>query len=318
MSEETIERALAVFERIAEAEARVHGVPVETIHFHEIGALDSIVDVVAAAQAIEDLGIDRLTASPIPIGGGTVRMEHGLLPVPAPATAMLLEGWPILSVPDSGEFITPTGAALLAVLAHPEAQLPSMRVRRVGWGAGTKEHPRLPNLVRLWLGEPAPSVTESRPLSVRTVSVLETQLDDCDPRWLALETEQLRREGALDVFLDPAQMKKGRLGTRVTVIAAVESADRLARILLERTPSLGVRIREERRWEVERREGWVETPLGRVRVKWVRRPDGWIPRVEADEVARLSAARGESASDIAEMLLRALGPARTDPWIQEG
>lgn len=328
--------ARATFRCLGEAEARIHGVALERVHFHEIGAVDSIIDIVATCVALCDLGISRLLAGPIPIGRGEVEMDHGRLPVPAPATALLLEGWPVRPVEEEGEFFTPTAAALLRVLASPAAAMPSMQVERVGYGAGSREHPRYPNLVRLWIGQAAdqpegrssggPVGLEARadggssggrgrggagtavPLFSR-VAVLETQVDDMDPRFLALLADRLLGLGALDVTRTAVAMKKGRLGTRLEVICRPDDSVRLAREILAGSTTLGVRTREEGRWELPRREMQVQTSLGRVRVKTIRRDSGEEVRPEYDEVVRLAGETGRGVDEILAILARELGPA---------
>ncbi|MCA9728176.1 MAG: LarC family nickel insertion protein, partial [Candidatus Eisenbacteria bacterium] len=284
-STEVADRAIGVFRRIAEVEARVHGVPVEAIHFHEIGAVDSIVDILATVQALQDLAVGEITCSSIPLTSGRVRMAHGELPVPAPATSMLLTGWPVHRIDGEGEFLTPTAAGLLAALARPSA-FPAMEIAAIGWGAGTRTHPSLPNVFRLWLGAPAPSARGERPFTpgFRVVSVLEAQIDDMDPRFLAAEIELLRAAGARDVFLSAIQMKKGRAGTLLTVVCDPGQVDELSTMVLRHTTTLGVRQRTEVRHEVDRQEGSVDTPWGPVRIKWSRKPDGWEAHPESDDL----------------------------------
>lgn len=297
--------ALEAFRLLAEAEARVHGVSVGQVHFHEVGAFDSIVDIVGCAVAVHELGLERIWASPVPISHGEVRIAHGVTPVPAPATALLLEGWPVRADDASGEFVTPTAAALLRALAEPDARIPEMRVARVGYGAGTREHPRLPNLVRVWIGEASPEDRPAREdLVYGQVSVIEAQMDDIDPRFLSTVADQLLDAGALDVYRTPVLMKKGRLGTLVTIVARPDAADRLAGRLLDSTSTLGVRVRSEGRWEAPRRLEEVQTSLGPVRVKWVGVEGRRIPSVEHDDIVRISRESGLPLEEIRFRVLR--------------
>lgn len=308
-SREVAERAMAVFQRIAEAEARIHGVPEERIHFHEIGALDSIVDILACVQGLSDLEVEALTASSLPMTSGTIRMAHGELPVPAPATSLLMRGWPVHPIAGEGEFLTPTAAALLSALATPSS-LPAMTVRAVGWGAGTRAHPTLPNVVRLWMGVSAAPARRGA-VEARQVAVLECQIDDMDPRFLAAEAEALRSAGARDVFVAPVQMKKGRPGILLTVICDPGGATELAGQILARTTTLGVRERIETRWELPRAAGSVDTPWGPVRVKWILRSGEWEANAEADDLIRRSGESGMSVRAIAstvEEAIRGLEP----------
>lgn len=311
-SDDVADRAIGVFQRIAEAEARIHGVPEDRIHFHEIGAVDSIVDVLATVQGLSDLQIEAVTASSLPVTGGVIRMAHGELPVPAPATSLLMRGWPVHTIPGEGEFLTPTAAALLSVLAS-SASLPDMTVHAVGWGAGTRTHPTLPNLVRLWIGEATPS--RAAPY-LRQVVVLECQIDDMDPRFLASEAEGLRAAGARDVYLTSVQMKKGRPGILLTVICDPDQSSQLAARTLDRTTTLGVRERREARWELPRAAGSVDTPWGPVRVKWIHRAGAWEASAEADDLVLRSAESGVPllaiAASVAETV-RDLEPPQFEP-----
>jgi len=297
------EIATRAFQLLGEAEARIHGIPIERVHFHEVGAADSIVDFVATATALAELEIDRVTAGAIPLTSGWVEMDHGRLPVPAPATALLLEDWPVRPVPIEGEFFTPTAAALLRAVATPSESTPAMRVERVGYGAGTRPHPAVPNLVRLWLGQAAVEPSEHE-----LVCVLETQVDDMEPRQLALLSEDLLAHGALDVLRTAVAMKKGRVGTAITVIGMPDHADRLALRLLDRSSSLGVRMRQEQRRVLARRIEILDTEFGPMRVKWADAPSG--PRVmpEYEDVRRVALERDLSFAHVEEQVRRvALG-----------
>jgi uncharacterized protein (DUF111 family) len=267
------------------------------------------VDVVGTIAGLFELGVERLTASPVPLGRGEIRIDHGAVPVPAPATAILLEGWPVRPDEVEGEFVTPTAATLLRILAEPAEAMPPMWLRRVGYGAGTREHPRLPNLVRLWIGDgnqremASPSEVE-----YRQVSVLETQVDDMDPRFLSLLADELLELGALDAYRTPVVMKKGRLGTLLTVVAPPSEADRLAQEVLRRSSTLGVRVRLDGRWETPREIQTLTTGLGVFRVKWRGPQGGRMPTVEYEDLVRASKATGRSVGEIEFRILSEILP----------
>ncbi|HEU5369778.1 MAG TPA: nickel pincer cofactor biosynthesis protein LarC [Ktedonobacterales bacterium] len=256
------QRALAVFQALGEAEAQVHGVPVEQVHFHEVGAVDALVDIVGAAIGLHELGIERVYASPLPLTTGQVQTAHGLLPVPAPATLELLRraGAPWTPRAAEGELVTPTAAAMLATWARFET--PALVMRQVGYGFGRKQLPWA-NCLRLCLGE---SVSAGA-LETDEVMVLETNLDNVSGEVLGDVMERLFQAGALDVTYTPMQMKKNRPATQVSVIAPPDLADDLALLLLRETTTLGVRLSRWHRLKAGRRQELVETPLGQVRVK---------------------------------------------------
>lgn len=255
------QRARAVFRRLAEAEARVHGIDVQEVHFHEVGALDAIADIVGTAVALETLGIDRVFASPLPLGSGTVRCEHGLLPVPAPATAELLRNVPVVGTDEPGELTTPTGAALLTTLAEGFGPLPAMTLCAVGAGTGHRETATRPNLLRVFVGE------RSGECDIDYVVVLETQVDDSSPEVIGWVLDRLLAAGALDAFATPVVMKKSRPATLITVLAEPPAADSLEQVLFAELPTLGVRRSEARRTRLRRRFEAVSLPGGTVRIK---------------------------------------------------
>jgi hypothetical protein len=258
------ERALQLFARLGEAEARVHGVPVERVHFHEVGAVDSIVDLVGAAAVVEHLAPGRVTAGAVNVGGGTAWTAHGRLPVPAPATALLVRGLPIYGT-GGGELLTPTGAVLLAELVDEFVDgLPPLAIDRVGYGLGTRELPRQPNAVRLLAGRAAGSAAEA---GGARVAVIEAEIDDLPAEGFGFLAERLLAAGALDVYLTPVQMKKGRPGTLVTALCRPAQRPALAELLLVESGSLGCRWHEAERLEAERETSTVATPWGEVRVK---------------------------------------------------
>jgi uncharacterized protein (TIGR00299 family) protein len=283
------ERARAVFTRLAEAEAKVHGSTPEKVHFHEVGAADALVDVVGAIEGLEMLGVERVYASPPRLGGGTVESEHGVIPVPAPATLELLRGAPVELGPLPIELTTPTGAALLATLVADWAGPPAFRLERTGIGAGTRDPREWPNVLRVMIGE-----ASGGPAVRRRVAVLETALDDENPQVIAALVPRLLDAGALDAMLVPTVMKKGRPGVWLTVIAEPGTADALARCLLTETSSLGVRLRYDERYELARRIEQVETPFGAIAVKVASLPGGGeraVPEFESVRAAAERAAR---------------------------
>ncbi len=256
--------ALAIFQCLAEAEACVHGVGVEEVHFHEVGAVDAIVDIVGAAIAIEAMGIAQLYASSLPLTSGHVQTAHGELPVPAPATLEILcrVAAPWRACPIEGELVTPTGAAILATLARFE--MPAIAIERVGYGFGSKQFP-WPNCLRLCLGRAYGPLQEG--MVTDWVTVIKCNIDNMSGELLGGLMERLLTEGALDVSYAPIQMKKNRPATMITVICAPEQADALALVLLRESSTLGVRLQQMQRLKAERTQERIETPLGSVLVK---------------------------------------------------
>ncbi len=268
LSDTVLRNALAVFTRLADAEAKIHGTTREEIHFHEVGAVDAIVDIVGSCVLLEMLGVERVVPASIPCGHGTIPCAHGVMPVPAPATLELLSGFPVHSVDIRGELVTPTGAALLTTLSSPETagKMPPMRVLANGFGAGKKQFKaEMPNLLRVVIGETADSETQDR--TPQTIAVLETNLDDQNPESFELFMERAFAAGALDVFFAPIQMKKNRPATLVTVICPTDKVETLAGVLFRETGTFGVRIREQRRLTLSRSWRTVTTPYGDIRLK---------------------------------------------------
>jgi len=255
--------SIAAFEILGHAEAKIHNRPVDSIHFHEVGAVDAIADIVAASAGVQALQIDSWICSPLNVGGGTVECAHGRYPVPAPATAELLLGAPTYSSGAQLELVTPTGAALIRALHCSFGSAPAMRVSAIGYGTGSHNPPGFANVLRLSLGE---SDSLSVP-SADTIIVLETAIDDLNPQILGDVTERLLQAGALDVMCAPVQMKKNRPGTLLTVLCDREHAAALQHLLFRETSSLGIRIREERRALLQRSFAPVQTPWGEVRIK---------------------------------------------------
>ncbi|UCH33041.1 MAG: nickel pincer cofactor biosynthesis protein LarC [Armatimonadota bacterium] len=289
-------RAGDIFRRLAEAEASVHGVAVEDVHFHEVGAVDAIVDIVGTVVGFGMLGIERATCSPLPLGSGWVETDHGRLPIPAPATAKLLEGFPTYGGGAETELVTPTGAALVTGLCDSFGPMPAMTVRRVGYGAGSKDLPH-PNCLRMFLGDAAAPGASA----AETLVVLETNLDDMNPEFYERVVERLFEAGALDVFITPIIMKKSRPASLLTTLAAPDKQAELLRILFRETTTLGVRAREVSRHCLDRDWVTVETPFGQVRVK-IARLEGEIVTVapEYEDCRRLAREKGVPLKDVYE------------------
>ncbi len=261
MPERAKRNAVAVFERLAEAESGVHQTPIDKVHFHEVGAADSIADIVGACLGLELLGVEKIYCSPVNVGSGTVKTEHGVLPVPAPATAALLRNVPIYSRGPAVELTTPTGAALLTTLAESFGPVPAMRVSSIGYGAGDKDFREHANVLRVMVGETS-QATEST-----TVSVIEANLDDSSPQVVGYALERLLEAGALDATVTSIQMKKGRPGVLLRVIAAPGQQEELAAIIFAETSTLGLRIHTAERRVQERDWVSVDTEHGKIRVK---------------------------------------------------
>ncbi len=261
LSQVSQKNALAVFHRLGEAEAETHGIPLEKVHFHEVGAVDSICDIVGACVALDLLRATDIRSSPINVGSGTVNTEHGVLPVPAPATARLLRDRPIYSSGPVAELTTPTGAALVSTLATDFGGVPPVRVLSQGFGAGDKDFPNQANVLRVLIGE-RPDASEAT-----AVTVLEANIDDSTPQILGYAMERLFEAGALDVTLTPIFMKKNRPATLLSVIAEPKLADQLASIIFAETTTLGLRIMQAQRRVLVRETTEVETSYGKIRVK---------------------------------------------------
>ena len=257
--------AIRIFENLAEAEAEIHDTSIDQVHFHEVGAVDAMVDIVCAAVGAESLAVEEWVCSPLNVGGGTVKCAHGTLPIPAPATLKLLRDAPVYSSGPQVELVTPTGAAIVKTLSTRFAPFPAMTIEKTGYGAGTREFPDHPNLLRITIGEAESAAHLST--SNDRITVLEANLDDLSPQVLAYAMERLLAEGALDVFSVPVQMKKSRPGALLTVLAKIEDANRLTKTIFAETTTLGVRRREEQRQTLARRWENVNTTWGPVRIK---------------------------------------------------
>jgi hypothetical protein len=295
MPERARRHAHEAFRRLAEAEARVHGTTPDEVRFHEVGALDAIADICGVALALEDLAIDRVAASPVPASRGFVDGNHGRLPLPAPATLEILRGTgaPLYGVGVDVELVTPTGAALVATLADEFGPLPEMRLESIGYGAGTREIDEFPNLVRVLVGEQVAASAKG------TVSLIETNLDDLSPELVPDAVDASFAAGALDVWVTPVQMKKGRPGIVLSALARPADEREVAQALLRETSTLGLRISQLRRWELDRDERVVEVAGERVRVK-IGRLDGEVINVapEHDDCAAVAARKGLTVKSV--------------------
>jgi uncharacterized protein (TIGR00299 family) protein len=256
-----LDRARQVFARLAEAEANVHGTTTDQVHFHEVGAVDAIVDVTAAVSALHQLGIDRVVCSPIPTGSGSVVCQHGVLPVPAPATAQLLRGIPLAATDEVGELVTPTAAAVLTTLSSEFGSLPEMTLEAIGYGAGAREDTKRPNVLRVLIGS-----TDTDP-DVDSIAILETNLDDASPEVIAYCLDRVRAGGALDAYAVPIQMKKSRPGFVLSVLCEPARVGAIERILFAETPTFGIRRHQVSRVKMRRRHEAVSTPFGAIRMK---------------------------------------------------
>jgi uncharacterized protein (TIGR00299 family) protein len=292
-------RSLEAFRRLAEVEAGIHGVEPDQVHFHELGSLDTLVDVCGAFVLLEELGVDRVVSSPLPFARGYVEAAHGTLPLPAPATLGLLRGAALVGVDIEAELVTPTGAAIAATVVEEWGSLPPLTLDRVGYGAGTKDFASFPNVLRVVLGT---GVAETAP-----IVLIETNLDDFSPELVPDAAERCFEAGALDVWTAPAQMKKGRPGFVLSALARPDAEAAVASALLEATSALGVRVSRLGRYELEREERSVEVTGGTVRVKLGLR-DGRVVNVapEHDDCAAVAKTAGRSVKSVwAEALARA-------------
>ena len=258
-------KAIAIFEALGRAESKIHNRDIETIHFHEVGAVDAMVDIVCAAVGAEALGVDEIICSSLNVGGGTVKCAHGTFPVPAPATVELLKDAPLYSSGIQAELVTPTGAAIVKTLCARFAAFPAMKIEKSGYGAGTRDFPGHANVARLTVGEA--DLKFGSHISQETITVLEANLDDLNPQVFGYVMDRLLEEGALDAFGLPVQMKKNRPGTLLTVLCRPEDASKLTQLLFTETTTLGVRRRDEVRQALARKWVPVETRWGQVRMK---------------------------------------------------
>ncbi len=256
------ERAAKIFSRLAEAEARVHNEPIEKIHFHEVGALDAIIDVVGAAICFDLLGIEHFASSPLHVGSGTVDMDHGRFPVPPPAVTELLKGAPFYSTEIKGELLTPTGAAIITTVCSEFGSLPQLKLEQIGYGAGTREYEKFPNVLRVLIGE-----TQAEQRREAQLWMLETNVDDMSPQVFGHAMERAFELGALDCYFTPIQMKKNRPGVLLSVLCREDEREKLLDLLFNETTTLGIRSYQVERRALERRTVRVETQYGPIDVK---------------------------------------------------
>jgi len=301
------ERAAAIFRRLGEAEAAVHDVPLEKVHFHEVGAVDAIVDIVGACIGFSDLGIEEFACSPLNVGGGTAKMAHGVLPVPAPATARLLLGKPTYSNGVQKELVTPTGAAIVATLCHSFGPQPPLRVESIGYGAGTADLGGRPNVLRIMVGE---SLERSESQFDEEIRVIEANLDDLNPQVYGYFVEKALAAGALDVFTTPVQMKKGRPGTLLTLLCKPEHTKTLTDLVFAETTTFGLRSYTAERRVLPREWQRVHTRFGEVRMK-VARVNGRVLQVspEYEDCRKLAQENKVALREVMEEAMRQ-GPAK--------
>ena len=293
-------RAIAMFRRLGEAESAIHGIPIDKIHLHEVGAIDSIIDIVGAVFAIEWFKADRIVVSPINVGSGMVRTEHGVFPVPAPATVTLVKNAPVYSSGIQSELLTPTGALILTEFASAYGPVPPMTIEKVGYGAGDRELKETPNVVRVLVGEAEEAKPQApSPKPSHRVVVLECEIDDMNPQIFGVLMEKLYAAGALEVFYSAVQMKKNRPGTLMTIVAKPEQREAMTEIVFRESTTIGIRHQELSRECLDREMVTVTTPLGPVRFKVARR-DGRVlnAQPEFEDLAKLSNERGIPIKDV--------------------
>ena len=294
-------RAKAMFERLAAAEAAIHQMPIDRVHLHEVGALDSIIDIVGIVFAMEWAGADAIVCSPLNVGGGMVNSAHGLFPVPAPATVRLLGDAPVYSGAVQKELVTPTGALIATTYATAFGPLPAMAIERVGYGAGERDEPSTPNVLRVLIGRAAENTQ-----TAERVTVIECEIDDMNPQIFGVVMDQLNAAGALDVYYTPVQMKKNRPGTLLTVVAKPERKGEIADIIFRETTTIGLRHSEVARECLQRELVTVDTPLGPVRFKVARRDGRVVNAVpEFEDCSKLAAAHNLPVKEVQAIAFRA-------------
>jgi len=308
LSEVVKNRAIRAFQLLGEAEAAIHSIPVENVHFHEVGAVDTIVDIVCTAAGCEALGVDRWLCSPLNVGSGTVECQHGTLPVPAPATLALLGSAPVYAAGPPMERVTPTGAAILRMLNVTYAPLPAMRVAAAGYGAGGRETPGQPNLLRLLVGE------EDDESATESVAVIETVIDDSTPQLLAYVSERLLEAGAWDVYRTSMQMKKGRAGVQLTVLCRPDLVAALRDLIFRETTTIGLRWRTENKVALRREFVKVTTAWGEVCIKIARWPSGEIANAspEYEDCRKLAAEHSVPLKRVMQEAMRAFEAAEKE------
>ena len=299
LSDSAKELANAIFLKVAEAEAKVHGSTLQKVHFHEVGAIDSIADIVGTAFAMDQLGIDSIYASPVPTGSGTITIAHGLVSVPAPATAEILRGVPLAASNVEAELTTPTGAAVLKATACGFGPLPAMQIDHVGYGAGTRDLEQQANVLRVLLGESRETLDGIPNLESDQAIMLETNLDDCSPEQLSECVDRLFEAGALDVYQTACVMKKGRAGTQLSVLSTNQLIDAMEQIIFEHSSAIGIRRYTVDRHKLSRESRILETKYGPIRAKVVRLPNGKSRlKIEDDDAREVAKREGISSREI--------------------
>lgn len=294
------ERAKKIFAAIAVAEARIHGVEVENVHFHEVGAVDSIADIVAVALCLDHLGVEEVYSSVVPLGsGGIIRTQHGMMPLPAPATLEIMKGYPTTLTTLPFELTTPTGAGILKALSRGVLTSDVMQAHRIGFGAGTRELPDRPNLLRVVIGEMLTDEEHDQ------VTVIEANIDDLNPQIYPFLLERLLEAGALDAYLTPVIMKKGRPGMLLTVLAEAGGVDDLTAVIYRETTTIGVRYRQQRRRKLPRREMTIPTEFGPVYMKKIEGEEGTRLAPEFEEARRIARERSLPLKTVMEKLAEA-------------
>ena len=298
-------KAIKMFRRLGEAEAAIHGTTMEKVHLHEVGAIDSIIDIVGAVFALEWFAAGKIVVSPMNVGGGMVTSAHGVFPVPAPATVALLKDAPVYSSGIQAELLTPTGALILTEYASEFGPVPPMKIDRVGYGAGDREFKETPNVVRVLVGEEYSKTQDPGPRTQR-VLVLECEIDDMNPQIVGALMDKLYAAGALEVFYAAVQMKKNRPGTLITIVARPEQRETMTEIVFRESTTIGVRYQELSRECLDREMVAVTTPLGPVRFKVARRAGRVLnAQPEFDDLAKLAQERGIPIKDVQAQALKA-------------
>jgi len=308
IGEKPKQTAIAIFERLAKAEAAVHGKEPGDVHFHEVGALDSIVDIISAAIGLDALGIEKVYCSTLAVGGGCVKTAHGIFPVPAPATAELLKGVPMVGGPIDKELLTPTGAAILTTVVERFGPLPQMKIEAIGYGAGTLDCEQLPNVVRLIIGEQ----TDESAATADSVCLLETNIDDASPEVIACAMDKLLASGALDVWTTPIVMKQARSAVKLTLICRIADVERLEETLFGLGITFGVRKQTVQRSKLAREFVTVATPFGDIRIKVGKWGDKVVnAKPEFADCARAAQQHNASVKEVLETAMRAYGGNKT-------
>jgi len=298
LNDEVKQRSMRVFRAIAEVEGRIHNHPPEKVHFHEVGAVDSIIDIVGAAFGVDYLGITSFNASHIPLGSGFIKSGHGTIPVPAPATVGLLKGVPVYSSGLEYELVTPTGAALVKEFVDSFEGMPPMIIKNIGYGAGTRDLQERPNLLRIIEGQ---STKEN---DTDTVAVLEANIDDTNPEWLGFIMEKLFEEGALDVIYTPVHMKKNRPGIQIEIIGKPDTRDHLMDILFNESTTIGIRYRYSQRKVLKREKASIDSPWGKLDAKKIMRPDGsFFLQPEYESCKKIAREHGIPIKDVYTQVL---------------